>query len=61
MKIYHYLSSEFALKNLENRRIKISRLDELNDPFELVAVNHTDNEQRLIWDEWKKLRLKNGV
>ena len=31
---YHYLSLEDAMDDLENKRIKVSRLDELNDPFE---------------------------
>ena len=54
MRIYHYLPAEFALKDLKERRLKISRLNELNDPFELVAVRQTEKASRKIWDSWRQ-------
>jgi len=33
---YHFLSSQNAIDDLEKRRIKISTIDALNDPFEMV-------------------------
>lgn len=39
MRLYNFLSTEHALSNLRKRRIRISRLADLNDPFELLAVN----------------------
>jgi len=43
--------------NLKNRRLKISRLNELNDPFELVAANRTDKNQRAIWNGWQRTQI----
>ena len=34
VKIYRYLASEWALKSLRERRLRVSRIKELNDPFE---------------------------
>jgi len=32
---YHFLKSEYAIDDLEKKRIRVSTLDSLNDPFEL--------------------------
>lgn len=58
MKLYYYLPTKYALDNLRNRRLKISRLDELNDPFELVAANRNDKHQRTIWNNWQKVQIE---
>ena len=33
---YHFLPSYYAVDDLEGRRIRVSTLDTLNDPFEMV-------------------------
>jgi hypothetical protein len=38
MRAYHFVSSQHALEDIRYRRLKIARLDELNDPFELWAI-----------------------
>jgi hypothetical protein len=38
MRLYHFMKEEYALKALINKRLKISNLDQLNDPFELLGV-----------------------
>lgn len=58
MKVYHFLKTEYALLALRNRRLKISRLNELNDPFELVAATRTNKEQRPIWDAWRQKQIE---
>lgn len=58
MRLYHFTSSNHALSNIENSRIKIAKLDELNDPFELVAASHSEREQRKILDGWKESMSK---
>jgi hypothetical protein len=35
MRVYHFLSAQYALKTLYEHRIKISTFPDLNDPFEL--------------------------
>lgn len=39
MRAYHLLPAEFALSDVALQRLKISRLNDLNDPFELQALN----------------------
>lgn len=58
MKVYHFLPEKFALNNLKHRRVKISLLNELNDPFELVAANYSKKEQRQIWGKWRDQQIK---
>lgn len=39
MKLYYFTPAHFALSALALRRLKVARLAELNDPFELLAVD----------------------
>jgi Protein of unknown function (DUF2971) len=39
MRAFKFLNAEFGLKSLAERRLRISRLDELNDPFELIPFD----------------------
>lgn len=39
MRLYHLTPAQFALSALALRRLKVARLGELNDPFELLAVD----------------------
>jgi hypothetical protein len=39
MRVYKFLSSEFAMKDIRERRIKISEISDLNDPFELIPCD----------------------
>jgi hypothetical protein len=43
----------FALSNLALRRIKISRIAELNDPFELMSANTSDVRQHNALETFK--------
>jgi hypothetical protein len=38
MRLYHYLESKWALDDIRRRRIKLSKIDDMNDPFELKCV-----------------------
>jgi hypothetical protein len=42
MRAYKFLNTEFGLKSLRERRLKQSRIYELNDPFELRPYDITD-------------------
>src|SRR3954469_14900898 len=50
---YHFLPTEYALDDLRHRRLKIARLDELNDPFELWAIAQRDRKLRRAFRETK--------
>jgi hypothetical protein len=42
MRVYKFLSRNFGLKVMRERRIKISEIHDLNDPFELVPFDLSD-------------------
>jgi hypothetical protein len=42
MRAYKFLNAQFGLKSLYERRLKQSRIQELNDPFELTPYDLTD-------------------
>lgn len=46
MRLYKFIDAEFGLKSLTERRLKISRLDEQNDPFELFADSQANRASR---------------
>jgi hypothetical protein len=46
MRLYYFTGTNFALSNLALRRLKVSRFHDLNDPFELLAVDIGEREQR---------------
>ena len=43
---YHFVSLHYGLDDLRRRHLKISRLDDLNDPFELWAIAQPDHRIR---------------
>jgi len=46
MRVYHFLSARNALDDLKRRQIKLSKIDELNDPFELWCSAQEDKATR---------------
>lgn len=46
MRVFHFLNEQYGLKALRDRRLKISRIHELNDPFEFLGVELSDREFR---------------
>jgi hypothetical protein len=46
MRVYNLTSQVYALSNLALRRLKVARFNELNDPFELLAVDLVNPELR---------------
>jgi len=62
MIVYHFTSSEFALKALRDRRLKIARISELNDPFEFCAADFSDTDTRAKLETFRnKVNEKYGV
>lgn len=51
---YHFLPAKYALDNLKNSRIKISRIKDLNDPFELLWMELSNKEDRKAFKKNKK-------
>ncbi len=47
MRVYQYVSAEHGLENIEKRRIKVSRLADMNDPFEMFGAHIESPETRV--------------
>lgn len=54
MRVYHFLPTVHALDDIEKKRIRISEIDQLNDPFELWCVSQEDERIRPALREYKK-------
>ncbi len=52
MIVYHFTSSEFAIRALRDRRLKIVRLNELNDPWAFCMADPLDEDVRLTLESF---------
>lgn len=59
MRVYHFINEEFGLKDIRERKLKISRIMELNDPFELLSPDLKDKEFRGYIKEVKESIARN--
>jgi hypothetical protein len=59
MRVYYLTGAQFALSNIALRRIKISRFSDLNDPFELLAVDLSNKVHRAAFRKTKEQLNKN--
>jgi hypothetical protein len=53
---YHFTSEKHALDAISNQCLKLSLIDDLNDPFELFAADLPDSESRK-----EALKFKNNM
>lgn len=56
MRAYKFLDASFGLKSLYEKRLKISRIEDLNDPFELLPYDLSNPTQR-----WALLRTRDEL
>ncbi|MBK6903809.1 MAG: DUF2971 domain-containing protein [Saprospirales bacterium] len=61
MRLFHFLSEKYGLLALKDQRIKVSRLDNLNDPFELLSVNMEDPILRELFFVKKRISKELGL
>lgn len=62
MRVYHLLSAENGLSDISLRRIRVSRIRDLNDPFELLAVRADGKELRKVLRSWaEEFNKDNGL
>jgi len=54
MRVYYLTGSQIALGNIALRRLRISRFSDLNDPFELLAVELADKRHRAAFRKNKE-------
>ncbi|EOZ1376038.1 MULTISPECIES: DUF2971 domain-containing protein [Enterobacteriaceae] len=55
MRVYYLTNAEYAISNIALKRIKVSRYQDLNDPFELLAADLSDKNVR---KELRKIKRK---
>ncbi|GGK52899.1 Protein of unknown function [Pseudomonas koreensis] len=54
-RVYHFVNSEYGLQNVQMRRLKISTLLGLNDPFELLSNNIRNKKVRSLFNIAKSI------
>ncbi len=59
MRVYKFLNAKYGLEALENRQLKIARISDLNDPFELLGTDLSNQELRKAFVEMKYTLDKN--
>ena len=56
-RLYHFLKTQYGLDDLRRRRLKVSLLSDLNDPFELLGF---DLSNKKIRDQFENMKSKIG-
>jgi hypothetical protein len=46
MRVFYLTTAEFALSNIQKKRLKVTQIKDLNDPFELLAIEKPDQSLR---------------
>lgn len=54
MRVYHYLPAEWAIDDIKKRRLKISKFNDLNDPFEFLNGEMSNRDYQKALDETMK-------
>lgn len=62
MRLYRFLSAKFGMRSVQERRIRIGRIEELNDDFELIGVALAVKKERITLRNIRRhLNVNNGV
>lgn len=51
-RVYYFTPPEFALSNLQEQHLKVSRFSQCNDPFELASFSQKNKEIRRRFRDW---------
>ncbi len=52
-RLYYFTSQQYALESLRDKRLKIGRFSELNDPFDFLGIALNNRSQRRVHEERK--------
>lgn len=62
MRVYYFTSATYAIQSIERTRLKLARLADMNDPFELMALEGRTKEERVQLNDLKSdLNAQMGV
>jgi hypothetical protein len=53
MRVYHFRSKEHGLLAIEKQQLKVGKINDLNDPYELLATDFSDENERERFFRWK--------
>ena len=54
MRLYHFSNKQYGLEDLQEKRLKVARIMELNDPFEFLGTDLSNPEFCKAMQEMKK-------
>jgi hypothetical protein len=54
MRVYHYLETKWALDDIRRRRLKLSKIDDMNDPYEWECVCSDHEPSQFALDHNRK-------
>lgn len=55
MRVYKFYPAKWGLEALLKRRLKVSPIDELNDPFEYLSLDLGDKNVRAWAKQFRKI------
>lgn len=62
VRLYRFLNAEFGLRSLVDKRLRVGRIEELNDDFEFIGVATDIREERIaLRNTRRQLSANNGV
>jgi hypothetical protein len=51
MRLYHYLEAKWALDDIRRRRLKVSYIPDMNDPYELKSARFNDGTSQMALEQ----------
>lgn len=54
IRVYHMTNADHAISDISLHRLKLARVADLNDPFELMALNFRNAKIRRVVAEWRE-------
>src|SRR5580658_3045414 len=62
VRVYYFVEARWAIENIREQRLKVSRFFDLNDPFELFAGEQSDKPFRKKMSGWaEKVNQQEGL
>ena len=58
MRVYHFVNEQYGLEDLREKRLKIARIMELNDPFEFLGADLSAPDIRAAMKATKEVLAK---
>lgn len=61
MRLYKFINAQYGLEAIRDRQLKVTRIDELNDPFEFLGLDLPREGRRVLTNMKKKLSTNMGL